>query len=519
MAWNRKISLILLLVVIAAAGYLLRSFVPNVLSEYQTANNVSPVWGYVYLALVAVGTGAFVVLVAWMLWALTTNSRRKARRLASQGRTPGQMSHREQQAEIEGHLAEGRKLADDAELDRKLREQIRQSLEAVSAKLEHESLEIVAFGTISSGKSSLLNALAGREVFRTEVSGGTTVSRNEIPWPGNDRVVLVDTPGLAEVLGANREELAKQAARDADLVLFVTDGPLKEFEVTFLETLAKMEKRIVICLNKEDWYRPADRDKLLGQIAEQAKRIVPPENIVALRAQPGSRIRTRVLSDGTQNDETVPVDPDISALAGRMQAIVKHDGRELLLANLLLQSRGLVAEAKAAVQTEIDAQAKKIVDRSMWQAGAAAALSPLPVLDLAAGLGITSHMVLQLARVYKQKIDLDTAGKLLSELGKQLLSVAGANVAAPAAAAGIASLLKSVPGVGTLSGGVLQGLVQVLVTRWIGNVFIVYFRNELTAAPTDWASLARAQWAQVTRPEELMKLVKTGIAKLGGKSS
>ena len=87
-------------------------------------------------------------------------------------------------------------------------------------------------------------------------------------------------------------------------------------------------------------------------------------------------------------------------------------------------------------------------------------------------------------------------------------------MAAPAAAAGIASLLKSVPGVGTLSGGVLQGLVQVLVTRWIGNVFIVYFRNELTAAPTDWASLARAQWVQVTRPEELMKLVKTGIAKL-----
>jgi uncharacterized protein (DUF697 family) len=191
----------------------------------------------------------------------------------------------------------------------------------------------------------------------------------------------------------------------------------------------------------------------------------------------------------------------------------------MLLANLLLQARGLAAEAKAEVQTELDARARQIVDRSMWQAGAAAALSPLPVVDLAAGLGITSHMVLQLARVYRQKIDLDTAGRLISELVKQLVSVAGANVAAPAAASGIASLLKTVPGAGTITGGLLQGLVQVLVTRWIGKVFIEYFRAELCAAPTDWASLARAKWSEVTRPEELAGLVKAGISRLGAKAT
>ena len=200
---------------------------------------------------------------------------------------------------------------------------------------------------------------------------------------------------------------------------------------------------------------------------------------MAVRASTTTRVRTRILADGTQSEESVEVPGDIGALATRLRSIVRRDGRDLLLANLLLQSRGLAAEAKAQVQTELDAQAKQIVDRSMWQAGAAAALSPLPVLDLAAGLGITSHMVLQLARVYRQSIDLETAGKLIGELGKQLVSVAGANVAAPLAAGGLASLLKTVPGVGTITGGLLQGLVQVLVTRWIGGVFIQYFRNEL----------------------------------------
>lgn len=519
MGWNRKLSLALFLVAVALAGYMLRSFVPTVIDEYQKAADFSPVWGYVYLGVVGFSGTAFLVLAAWVAWTLAANTRSKAKRHESRSRTPSQMSRREQEAEIEAHLAESRKWADDGTLTVEARENVRRSLETVEDKLEKQTLEIVAFGTVSGGKSSVLNALAGRDIFRTEVRGGTTVARNEIPWPGSDRVILVDTPGLAEIKGEKREELAKRAARDADLVLFVTDGPLKDFEVRFLEVLAAMEKRIVVCLNKEDWYVREDRDLLIGQITEQLGRLVARENVVALRARPTSRVRTRVLPDGTQCDETVAVESDISALANRMRAIVERNGRDLLLANLLLQSRGLAAEAKAQVQTELDARARQIVDRSMWQAGAAAALSPLPVVDLAAGLGITSHMVIQLARVYRQKIDLDTAGRLVSELGKQLVSVAGANLAAPVAASGIASLLKTVPGVGTITGGVLQGLVQVLVTRWIGGVFIEYFRSQMSEKATDWASLARAHWAKITAPEELAKLVKTGIARLGARPS
>ncbi len=517
MAWNRKLSGILFLVAVAAAGYLLRWLVPTVLAEYEQAARFSPIWGSVYLGVIGVSGAAFGALALWALWTLVANSRFKARGREALARNPSQMSRREQEAEVQVRFTESQQLSDDVTLPTEIREPIRRSLDALRTKLERQTLEIVAFGTVSGGKSSVLNALAGRDVFRTDPKAGTTVTRNEIPWSGADKVVLVDTPGLAEINGHEREELAKRVARDADLVLFVTDGPLRDFEFRFVENLAAMEKRVLLCLNKEDWYRPADRERLLGQIAEQVAPLVPRENVIALRAQPAARVRTRVLPDGSQSEEAVEVEPDLRALADRMRAIVTRDGRDLLLANLLLQSRGLVAEAKLQVQSELDKRAHEIVDRAMWQAGAAAALSPLPVVDLAAGLGITSHMVLQLARAYKQNIDLDTVGRLLSELGKQLVSVAGANVAAPVAASAIASMLKAVPGVGTIAGGLLQGLVQVLVTRWIGGVFIVYFRDEMRTPAAGWASLARAQWAQVTQPAELAKLVKTGLARLGVK--
>jgi small GTP-binding protein len=519
MTWNRRLSLLGFLVAVAAGGYLFRLLVPSAIHEYRDAAAFHPVWGYVYLGVTLASGAALVTLVGWGAWMLAANSWAKSRRRLDEARNPSQMTAGERTAEIRSHVAEAHALADDASLPALVRQPIHRSLETLETKLERETLEIVAFGTISSGKSSVLNALAGRDVFRTDAKGGTTVHRNEIPWPGNDRVVLVDTPGLAEVRAAAREELAKNAARDADLVLFVTDGPLKDFEFEFVEHLAKMEKGILLVLNKEDWFAPADRDRLLEQLSEQVLRIVPRDNVVAVRARGGARLRTRVLADGAQCDESVEVEADIAPLARRMQAIVRRDGHDLLLANLLLQSRGMVSEAKARLELELDRRARQIVDRAMWQAGAAAALSPLPVVDLAAGMGMTSNMVLQLARVYRQKIDLETASRLIGELGKQLLSICGAQLAAPAAAAGIASLLKTVPGVGTISGGVLQGLVQVVVTRWIGGVFIAYYRAQLRGAELGWASLARSQWEEVTRPEELAGIVRAGLARLGVRKS
>jgi len=143
----------------------------------------------------------------------------------------------------------------------------------------------------------------------------------------------------------------------------------------------------------------------------------------------------------------------------------------------------------------------------------------LPLLDVAAGLAISTNMVLALARVYRQSIDLEAASRLIGELGKNLVAILGTSAAAPIVGTAVASLLKTAPGVGTLAGGALQGLVQALVTRWIGRVFIVYFRGEMQQPAGGWASLARAKWNEVTRPAELAQLVKTGLSRLGGKQS
>jgi len=150
----------------------------------------------------------------------------------------------------------------------------------------------------------------------------------------------------------------------------------------------------------------------------------------------------------------------------------------------------------------------------MWAAGGATAVNPVPLLDFAGGTAIAVKMVLDIADIYKQKIDADTIIEILSQLAKSLIAMLGATAAAPAIAAGVGSLLKTVPGIGYVAGGLVQGIAQALITRWIGRVFKEYFRNEMQPSDGGIAEIARRQWRELTTAEELRKLITAGRKKL-----
>ena len=466
--------------------------------------------------LIAIGVGGILSLgsLSYIGWTLWSRSRKKQHLQDLRSKSPSELTRHQQQEELEENLAEVNLLRDDKKIAEEVRSELGPLAEQLEEKQQSQQLEIVAFGTISSGKSSLLNALAGREVFRTDLKGGTTIRRGEVPWPGLDSVVLVDTPGLGEIDGEQQTATTAQAAAGADVVLVVVDGPLRESEFSLVEELARMEKGSLLCLNKEDWYSPGDQDRLLAQIREQVGAVTPPENVVAVRATPTTRVREREQANGSTIEETVEVPANISPLADRLMQVVRRDGHDLLMANLLLQSRGLVEDARERVEESLEKQSWAIVEKYMWSAGGVAALSPFPLVDLAAGCAVSTKMVVDLAHVYRQPIDLEAASNLLGQMGKNLIAVLGLSAATPAVAAGVASLLKTIPGIGTIAGGAMQGVVMALVTRWIGAVFIEYFKNEMQLPEGGLADIARRQWQRLTSATELVKLVQSARTNL-----
>jgi tRNA modification GTPase len=99
-------------------------------------------------------------------------------------------------------------------------------------EITREGLRVVIAGPPNAGKSSLLNALARRDVAIVSTEAGTTrdlieVRLNLAGYP----VVLIDTAGLRETSGQIEAEGIRRtfkSAADADLVLWLGDGSLDE---------------------------------------------------------------------------------------------------------------------------------------------------------------------------------------------------------------------------------------------------------------------------------------------------
>lgn len=114
---------------------------------------------------------------------------------------------------------------------------------------EDTPLKVVATGAYNAGKSTLLKALTGDDIYiDADVS---TAQTTEYPWRG---LLLIDTPGVKAGVENLHDELAERAVRDADLVLFVLtlaffdDETVQHFRHVLVD-LHKMPQTLVI-LNK-----------------------------------------------------------------------------------------------------------------------------------------------------------------------------------------------------------------------------------------------------------------------------
>lgn len=91
-----------------------------------------------------------------------------------------------------------------------------------------EPYQIAFFGATNSGKSTLVNAIAGQSVSLVSDRPGTTTDpvRKRIELPGLGPCVLVDTAGYGDKgeLGAQRERLSRSVIDSTDLAVLIRSG-------------------------------------------------------------------------------------------------------------------------------------------------------------------------------------------------------------------------------------------------------------------------------------------------------
>jgi tRNA modification GTPase len=160
----------------------------------------------------------------------------------------------------EGMLADARRAADD------IRKTIAAHLDdARRGELVREGLFLTVIGPPNAGKSSLVNALAGRDVAIVSETAGTTRDVIEVKLDlGGYAVILADTAGLRAAEEAVEAEGVRRAlarAQAADLVLLLLDGS----DANSADFLKKymVNKSLVTVWNKADLPWPSRRDGLL----------------------------------------------------------------------------------------------------------------------------------------------------------------------------------------------------------------------------------------------------------------
>lgn len=301
-----------------------------------------------------------------------------------------------------------------------------QALLDMSQKLADGVLDIVVFGEISTGKSALINALAGQDLASVDVQGGWTKEVGGVAWdactyrlPGlaGSAVRLVDTPGLNEVGGEARAGLAREAAARADLILFVTDSDLNDTEFGALLQLASSHKPLIVVLNKIDQYTSEQRTRLIEVLTqERLKESLPEVPVVTTAADPRPIQYVIESADGSTREEWRKPRPDIERLKIKILEVLERDGLNLLALNAAMYAADK-SDRLASLRVELRArQAAQTVMSFAILKAVTVALSP-PIVDLLGGPAIDSLMVVTLARIYGLELNTAHARKLVKSIG------------------------------------------------------------------------------------------------------
>ncbi|MBD2137478.1 DUF697 domain-containing protein [Anabaena sp. FACHB-1237] len=379
-------------------------------------------------------------------------------------------------------------------------------LETMLDKLESMVVQIAVFGMVGRGKSSLLNALVGEDVFTTGPLHGVTRDAQTVNWSireealgslkvtlptlGQSQVELIDTPGLDEVDGETRAALAEQIAKQADLILFVISGDMTKIEQMALSQLRQFGKPIILVFNKVDQYPQADRLAIYEKIRDdRVRELLSPDEIVMASACPMVKRAVR-RPDGTMGVKLERGNSQVDDLKLKILEILHREGKALVALNTMLYAdvvNDQIIQRKLMIREE---QANKLIWKAVITKALAIALNPVTVVDILSAVIIDISLILGLSKLYHISMTEAGAVQLLQKIAMSMGGIAASELFANLGLSGLKTLLGISA---TATGGIALGpYLSVAMTQagvagvssyGIGQVTKAYLANGATWGP------------------------------------
>ncbi|MBO4702422.1 MAG: 50S ribosome-binding GTPase [Lachnospiraceae bacterium] len=315
-------------------------------------------------------------------------------------------------------------------------------------------LNIMVMGKTGAGKSTLINNVFSRNLAQTGI--GKPVTQSIRKYEIEDfPLAIYDTPGLElggenaidELLKESKEVLAKGAMRGISesihCIWYCVSTPSHRFEEAEVEFIKKFLDEanefcvpVIIVLTQS--YSKKDAKALMSEIEKENLNVV---QVVPVLAQDVD-IDEDYIIKGYGLDTLIDIVNNVipEALRNTLAAVQKAN-----LKMKLRKANAIVATAAAAA--------------------AATGAIPIPFTDAAVLVPEQIGMIASITAVFGIPIEKATLTALLSAtIGTVGTTVMGKTV--------VSGLLKMIPGVGTVAGGVISASVAAALTAALGEAYI-----------------------------------------------
>ena len=136
-------------------------------------------------------------------------------------------------------------------------------------RLKEKKIRIGAYGKSGVGKSSVLNSLLKKDIFKTDIINGTTKKIQSETWPLKDQTLssleLLDSPGF-DFCNIKFPDKVYSTINQTDLILFIVSGDLNRNELREISSFIKDGKKIILILNKIDLFNKNELKEIIENI-------------------------------------------------------------------------------------------------------------------------------------------------------------------------------------------------------------------------------------------------------------
>ena len=258
-------------------------------------------------------------------------------------------------------------------------------------RLKEKKLRIGIYGKAGVGKSSILNLLLNKNVFKTDIINGSTkhIEGKDRPLKHQslETIELIDSPGFDYCDIKDPEKIFLQI-NCSELILFIISGDINRNEVSQINSFINNGKKIILVLNKIDIWNGHDLKNILKNIRSKL-----PQNI------------------------NIPLILNFkNNLKNQITELINKNGESLLTLNSLQSADKLFLKLKEQRLKRRQKEAQSIIGKFATIKASAVALNPLILLDIAGGFALDTALVSELSKVYGLNLKGESTRKIIKKI-------------------------------------------------------------------------------------------------------